>query len=64
MSEVPHVVPTVLAKGGHVKCPPSRLFLPYRGTLPSSAYRGYSKLRTRTVVGSYGRASPRSTGPP
>ena len=29
-----------------------------------SVYRGYSKLRTRTAVGSYRRASPRSVGPP
>ena len=27
-------------------------------------YRGHSKVRTRTAVESYGRASPRSTGPP
>jgi hypothetical protein len=27
-------------------------------------YRGYSKLRTRTALGPYGRASPRSIGPP
>jgi hypothetical protein len=27
-------------------------------------YRGYSKLRTRTALGSYGRAMPRSIGPP
>ena len=27
-------------------------------------YRGYSKLRTRTAVGSYSRASPRSIGLP
>ena len=30
----------------------------------SEPYRCYSKLRTRIVVGSYGRASPRSIGPP
>jgi hypothetical protein len=24
-------------------------------------YRGYSKLRTRTVLGSYGRTMPRNT---
>jgi hypothetical protein len=29
-----------------------------------SPYRGYSKLRTRTDVGAYGRAMPRSIGPP
>ena len=27
-------------------------------------YRGYSKLRTRTAIGSYSRDSPRSIGPP
>ena len=27
-------------------------------------YRGYSKLRTRTVLGSYGRAMPRGIGAP
>jgi hypothetical protein len=27
-------------------------------------YRGYSKTRTRTVLGSYSRALPRSIGPP
>ena len=26
-------------------------------------YKGYSKLRTRTVLGSYSRAGPRSIGP-
>jgi hypothetical protein len=28
-----------------------------------NAYKGYSKLRTRTVLGSYGRTIPRSIGP-
>ena len=28
------------------------------------AYRAYSKSRTHTAVGSYGRAVPRSIGPP
>ena len=28
------------------------------------AYRGYSKLRTRTALGPYGRSMPRSIGPP
>ena len=28
------------------------------------AYRGYSKLRTRTALGPYSRAMPRSIGPP
>jgi hypothetical protein len=27
-------------------------------------YRGYSKLRTHTALGSYGRARPRGKGPP
>ena len=27
-------------------------------------YRGYSKLRTHTALGSYSRAMPRSIGPP
>jgi hypothetical protein len=27
-------------------------------------YRGYSKFRTHTTPGPYGRASPRSIGPP
>ena len=27
-------------------------------------YRGYSKLRTRTALGSYGRAMPRGIGSP
>ena len=27
-------------------------------------YRGYSKLRTHTALGSYGRAIPTSIGPP
>ena len=27
-------------------------------------YRGHSKLRTHTVLGSYSRAMPRSIGPP
>jgi len=27
-------------------------------------YRGYSKLRTRAALGSYGRPMPRSIGPP
>jgi hypothetical protein len=29
-----------------------------------SQYRGYSKLRTRTALGPYSRASPRGIGPP
>ena len=28
------------------------------------AYRGYSKLRRHTALGSYGGAGPRSIGPP
>ena len=31
---------------------------------PARGYRGYSKLRTHTAVRPYGRASPRSIGPP
>ena len=31
---------------------------------PSSAYRGYSKLRTRILLGSCRRPMPRSIGPP
>ena len=27
-------------------------------------YRGYSRVRTRTTVGSYGRTMPKSIGPP
>ena len=27
-------------------------------------YRGYTKLRTRTVLGSYGMAMPKVMGPP
>jgi hypothetical protein len=34
------------------------------GALERLHYRGYSKLRTRIVLGSYGRVSPRSIGPP
>ena len=30
----------------------------------SEIYRGYSKVRTNTAVGSCSRASPRSIGPP
>jgi len=33
-------------------------------TCSSSSYRGCSKLRTRTVLGSYGRAMLRGIGPP
>ena len=31
---------------------------------PEASYRGNSKLRTRTVLGSYSRAMPRGIGPP
>ena len=32
--------------------------------LNSFAYRGYSMSRTHTAIGPYGRAMPRSIGPP
>jgi len=35
----------------------------WRPRLPRS-YRGHTKLRTRTDVGSYSRVRPRSIGPP
>ena len=40
------------------------LLMRHANPLNTAVYRGYSKLRTHTALGSYGRAISRSIGPP
>ena len=40
------------------------MFLVGEAPLHGKTYRGYSKLKTYTALVPYGRASPRSIGPP
>ena len=49
------------SRGGPIR-PEAGLSVPRRAYL--THYRGYSKVRTGTAVGSYSRASTRSIGPP
>ena len=54
------IVGTKLKRGVPACCCAAAL----HGAVVVHSYRGYSKLRTRTVLGSYSRAMPRSIGPP
>ena len=62
-----HSPPTSGQANGSILCQFSQGgggYLGSRGTYVSGLYRGDSKLRTHTALGSYGRASPTSIGPP
>ena len=56
----------VLGGGGFsdVRGTPVQRLLEHKVHHAVGAYRGYSKLRARTALGSYSRAMPRSIGPP
>ena len=60
--EVSRYCPVGVAGTSHgcsSSCPAQR-----RGVHRGQGYRGYSKLRTRTALGSYSRPVSRSIGPP